>query len=167
HDRLKVYLRDQGIAHDVIDACLAMDGNDDFVSLVARAKALQAFLKTDDGENLVQGFKRANNILTAEETKDGVFYEMDPDPKYAEDASETALFDALAAAKPEISAAVTAETFEAAMGQMAGLRAPIDAFFEAVQINTDNQIVRRNRLCLLNQIRVTLGQIADFTKLEG
>lgn len=167
HDRLKVFLRDQGISHDVIDACLAMPGNDDIVLLVARARALQAFLKTNDGENLLQGFKRANNILSAEEAKDGVFYEMDPDPKFAEDESEKALFAALDTAAPDITQQVENEAFERAMAAMAQLRAPIDAFFEAVQVNTETQVVRRNRLCLLNRIRVTLGQIADFTKLEG
>ena len=167
HDRLKVYLRDQGMTHDVIDACLAMPNADDIYLLVARVRALQAFLSSDDGENLVQGFKRANNILSAEEAKDGVFYEMDPDPKFAEDPAEIALFEALAAASPVITTLVETEEFETAMGEMAKLRAPIDAFFGAVQVNTENAIVRRNRLCLLNTIRVTLGKIADFTKLEG
>jgi glycyl-tRNA synthetase beta chain len=167
HDRLKVHLRDQGVRHDVIDACLAMPGNDDLVLLVNRATALSDFLKSDDGENLLQGFRRANNILTAEEKKDGVSYELDPDPKFADHASETALFDALNIATPEITKAVEGEDFGAAMTQMASLRAPIDAFFEAVQINTDNQIIRRNRLCLLHQIRSTVGQVVDLTRIES
>ncbi|NOX73111.1 MAG: glycine--tRNA ligase subunit beta, partial [Alphaproteobacteria bacterium] len=151
HDRLKVHLRDQGIRHDVIDACLAMPNNDDFVLLVNRATALSDFLKTDDGENLLQGFKRANNILTAEEKKDGVSYEGTPDVKFARDPSENALFAALDTAEAAIKPAIKAEDFAAAMSAMADLRAPIDAFFEAVQINTDHQITRRNRLCLLNR----------------
>ncbi|WP_407495292.1 glycine--tRNA ligase subunit beta [Pseudooceanicola sp. MF1-13] len=167
HDRLKVHLRDEGIRHDVIDACLAKDGSDDLSLVVKRATALGAFLATDDGENLVQGFKRANNILSQAEEKDGVSYEFGADPKFAEDASETALFDALTATKPKIDAALEAEDFEGAMAAMAGLRAPIDAFFEAVQVNSDNQVVRRNRLNLLHTIRETCLRVADLTRLEG
>ncbi|KAB7615521.1 glycine--tRNA ligase subunit beta [Amylibacter sp. SFDW26] len=167
HDRLKVYLRDKGISHDIIDACLAMPNNDDFVLLVKRAEALQAFVKTDDGTNLLQGFKRANNILTAEEKKDGVSYELDPEVKFAEDDAEKALFAALDVAQGATASAVKTEDFAAAMAAMASLRAPIDAFFEAVQVNSDNQMVRRNRLCLLNRIRVVMGQVADFGSIEG
>ncbi|MXU65516.1 glycine--tRNA ligase subunit beta [Oceanomicrobium pacificus] len=167
HDRLTVHLRDQGIRHDVIAACLAMPGSDDLTLLMARARSLSAFLGTDDGENLLQGFKRANNILTAEEKKDGIEYSLDPDVKFAEEPTEKSLFAALDRAEPAIATAMGAEDFAAAMQHMAELRAPIDAFFEAVQVNSDNQIVRRNRLCLLNRIRQVMGQVADFTRLEG
>ena len=167
HDRLKVHLRDEGIRHDVIDACLAMEGNDDLVALVARARALQAVLSTEDGENLVQGFKRANNILTKEEEKDGVAYEFGADPKFAEAAEETALFNALEAAKPKLEAANAAEDYAAGMETLATLRAPIDAFFEAVQVNTDNAVVRRNRLNLLSTIRSTVLKVADLTRIEA
>lgn len=167
HDRLKVYLRDQGISHDVIDACLAMPNSDDFVLLVNRATVLQAFLRTEDGTNLLQGFKRANNILTAEEKKDGVSYELDPDPKLAEDATEKSLFAALDAAESAIAPALEAEDFAAAMAAMADLRAPIDAFFDTVQVNAENAMIRRNRLCLLNRIRTVMGQVAQFTAIEG
>ncbi|MDW4550424.1 glycine--tRNA ligase subunit beta [Defluviimonas sp. D31] len=167
HDRLKVHLRDEGIRHDVIDACLAMPGNDDLTLLVNRAEALAAFLKTDDGENLIQGFKRANNILTQAEEKDGVEYSFGADPKFAEDASERTLFAALDKAEAAIAPAMEAENFAAAMSAMASLRAPIDAFFEAVQVNTDNQVVRRNRLNLLSRIRTICLSVADLTKLEG
>ncbi|MCP5073230.1 MAG: glycine--tRNA ligase subunit beta, partial [Rhodobacteraceae bacterium] len=167
HDRLKVYLRGQGITHDVIDACLAMPGNDDFTLLVHRATALQAFLKTDDGENLLQGFKRANNILTQAEEKDGVEYSYGADLKFAEADEEKALFGALEAAEVAIAPAMQAEDFAAAMSAMAALRAPIDGFFEAVKINADSDIIRRNRLNLLGQIRKVMGQVADFTRLEG
>lgn len=167
HDRLKVHLRDQGIRHDVIDACLAMPGNDDITLLTRRAEALGAFLGTDEGENLVHGFKRANNILTQAEEKDGVSYEFGADKKFTEDASEAALFDALQAARPKIDAAMADEDFAAAMSSMASLRAPIDAFFEAVQVNSDNDIVRRNRLNLLSTIRTTCLAVADLTKLDG
>jgi glycyl-tRNA synthetase beta chain len=167
HDRLKVYLRDQGIRHDVIDACVVMDGNDDLTLLVKRAQALEEFLKTEDGENLLQGFKRANNILTQAEEKDGVEYSYGGDVKYAEDDAETTLFNALSASEGAIAAAIEAEDFVAAMGGMAALRGPIDVFFETVQVNAENAIVRRNRLNLLGQIRRACGQVADLTRVDG
>ena len=167
HDRLKVFLKDKGVSHDVIDACLAMPNNDDLTLLVKRAEALSETLKTEDGANLIQGYKRANNILSKEEEKDGVFYELDPKVKLAETDEERALFDALDAAEAKITPAMEAEDFTTAMTAMAALRAPIDAFFEAVKINADAEIVRRNRLCLLNRIRVICGGVADLTKLDG
>ena len=167
HDRLKVYLRDQGVRHDVIDACIAMEGNDDLALLVKRAVALEAFLKTEDGTNLLQGFKRANNILSKEEDKDGVEYSYGGDVKFAETDEERALFAALTAEGPAIETALKAEDFAGAMSGMAGLRAPIDAFFEAVQVNSDNQTVRRNRLNLLSDIRKLVGSVADLTRVEG
>lgn len=167
HDRLKVYLRDQGVRHDVIDACIAMPGNDDLALLVTRAKALQAVLETEDGENLVQGFKRANNILTQAEEKDGVEYSFGGDPKFAEDATETALFAALATAEGKITPAIQAQDFSTAMAAMADLRGPVDAFFEAVQVNAENPVLRRNRLNLLSSIRSTCLRVADLTKIEG
>ncbi len=156
----------------MIDACLAMPGNDDLTLLVKRAEALAGFLKTDDGgENLLQGgFKRANNILSQAEEKDGgVEYSFGgADIKFAEDDSEKALFAALDEAQGgAIAPAMEAEDFAAAMSAMAALRAPIDAFFEAVQINTDNQVVRRNRLNLLARIRDICLGVADLTRIEG
>ncbi|KAF0677397.1 glycine--tRNA ligase subunit beta [Profundibacterium mesophilum] len=167
HDRLKVYLREQGVRHDVIDACLAMPGTDDLARLVARARALSDFLGTEDGGNLLQGFKRAANILAQAEQKDGVEYSFGADRKFAEKSEETALFDALDAAEPAISEALEREDFEAAMRQLAALRAPIDAFFEAVQINAESQIMRRNRLNLLSRIRGLCLNVADLTRIEG
>jgi len=176
HDRLKVHLRDEGIRHDVIDACLSLNSgapsgatpnNDDLTLLVKRARALAAFLKTDDGENLVLGFRRANNILTQAEEQDGVEYSFGPDPKLAEGPEEAALFAALDAAEAAIAPAMQAEDFAAAMAAMAALRAPIDAFFEAVQVNADNAVVRRNRLNLLHRIRAVCSGVADLTRLEG
>ncbi|MCA0955461.1 glycine--tRNA ligase subunit beta, partial [Mameliella alba] len=149
HDRLKVFLRDQGIRHDVIDACLAMQGRDDIALVVKRARALSAFLGTEDGENLLQGFKRANNILTQAEDNDGVEYSFGADVKFAETEEERTLFTALESAEARIAPAMKAQDFETAMEAMAALRAPIDAFFEAVQVNADNQVVRRNRLNML------------------
>ncbi|EAQ05011.1 glycyl-tRNA synthetase beta subunit [Pseudooceanicola batsensis HTCC2597] len=167
HDRLKVHLRDEGIRHDVIDVAIAMPEKSDLALVVQRAEALSAFLRTEDGENLVQGFKRANNILTQAEDKDGVAYEFGADPKFAEDASETALFEALERVRPRIETAMAQEEFEAALSDLATLRAPIDAFFEAVQVNAENEIVRRNRLNLLSTIRTTCLAVADLTRLEG
>ena len=144
-----------------------MPGNDDLNLLVKRARALEAFLRTEDGGNLLQGFKRANNILTQAEEKDGVEYSFGSDVKYAEDDAEKALFAALDAQEGAISSAIGSEDFAAAMGGMAALRAPIDAFFEAVQVNSDNEIVRRNRLNLLSRIRTTCLGVADLTRVEG
>jgi len=167
HDRLKVFLRDEGIRHDVIDACLAMPGSDDLTLLVKRARALSGFMGTEDGENLIQGYKRANNILTQAEEKDGVEYSYGADVKFAEGDEEKALFAALDRAEAEIAPAMKAEDFGAAMAAMAALRAPIDAFFTAVQVNSDNQVVRRNRLNLLSRIRSICLSVADLNRIEG
>lgn len=167
HDRLKVYLKDQGVRHDIIDACIAMDGSDDLALLVKRAKALSDTLKTDDGHNLLQAFKRANNILTQAEDADGVEYSYGADRKFAETEEERALFDALGNAERSIASAMTEQDFSTAMGAMAALRPELDAFFEAVQINTDNATVRRNRLNLLSQIRQLCLGVADLRRIEG
>ncbi|TYB91191.1 glycine--tRNA ligase subunit beta [Oceaniovalibus sp. ACAM 378] len=167
HDRLKVYLRDRDIRHDIIDACLAMPGNDDLTLLVNRAEALSAVLKTEDGENLLQGFKRANNILSQAEAKDGVEYSYGADVKYAETDAERTLFAALDQAETLITPAMEAQDFETAMAAMATLRAPIDGFFEAVQVNADSGVIRRNRLNLLSRIRTLCLSVADLTRIEG
>lgn len=166
-DRLKVHLRGEGVRHDVIQACFELGGQDDLVLLVARVRALQRFLETEDGANLLAGYKRAVSILVQEEKKDGIEYSLDPQPKFAEAEEEKALFAALDAAEPGIDAALKAEDFEAAMTAMAGLRAPIDAFFDNVVVNAENQIVRRNRLCLLNRIREAMERVAIFSAIEG
>ncbi len=167
HDRLKVHLRDEGIPHDVIDAVLTMSGSDDLTLVVKRAEALAAFLKTEDGGNLVQGFKRANNILSQAEEADGVEYSYGAEPKFAEGPEEQALFAALDTAEAQIAPAMEKEDFAAAMAAMAALRTPIDAFFEAVQVNAENSVLRRNRLNLLSRIRAICLGVADLTKLEG
>lgn len=167
HDRLKVHLRDQGLRHDVIDACLALGNGDDLTLLVMRAEALGAFLDTEDGDNLLQGFKRANNILSQAEEKDGVEYSYGAEVKFAETDTEKALFSALDNAESAIATAMKAEDFTAAMAAMASLRAPIDAFFETVQVNADNGIVRRNRLNLLARIRSICMAVADLTLIQG
>lgn len=167
HDRLKVHLRDEGVRHDVIDACLTGERTDDLADLVARARALNDVLATEDGTNLVQGTKRAANILAQAEAKDGVEYSYGADPKLAETDAERALFDAMATARPQIDAALTAEDYPSAMAALAALRGPIDAFFEAVQVNADNEIVRRNRLNLLSEITRMAAKIADLTRIDG
>ncbi|MFK7870961.1 MAG: glycine--tRNA ligase subunit beta [Roseobacter sp.] len=167
HDRLKVYLKDQGIRHDIIDACIAMEGNDDLTLLVKRARALSETLKTDDGENLIQGFKRANNILTQAEEADGVEYSYGAEIKFAETDEERALFKALDEADAVITPAMQAQDFTTAMSAMASLRGPIDAFFDAVQVNSDNATVRRNRLNLLSRIRTICTSVADLTRVDG
>ncbi len=167
HDRLKVTLRDQGVSHDIIDACLAMPGNDDLTLLVKRATALSETLRTEDGANLLQGFKRANNILSQAEAKDGVEYSFGAELKFAETEEERALFAALDKAEAAIGPAMKAEDFGTAMAAMAALRGPIDAFFTAVQVNSDNGVVRRNRLNLLHRIRAICSGVADLTRIEG
>ena len=167
HDRLKVFLKDQNIRHDIIDACLAMPGNDDLTLLVNRARALNDFLKTPDGPNLIQGFKRATTILTQAEAKDGVEYSYGADIKFTESDAERALFAALDHAEPIITQAMKSEDFATAMASMATLRAPIDEFFQSVQVNSDNQITRRNRLNLLHRIRTICAGVADLTKIES
>jgi glycyl-tRNA synthetase beta chain len=167
HDRLKVHLRDEGVRHDVIDACLIGERTDDLADLTARARALDAFLKTQDGENLIQGYRRAANILAQAEEKDGVEYSFGADPKLAETDEEKALFDALAGARPRIDAAMKAEDYPAAMQALAALRAPIDAFFEAVVVNAETEVLRRNRLNLLSEIVRTCQAIADLGRIAG
>ena len=166
-DRLKTYLRDRGIRHDVIDACIAMPQSDDLALLVKRAEALQGALATDDGENLIQGFKRASNILSQAEENDRVEYSFGADVKYAENEVEKVLFAALDEADKKIQPAMAAQDFAAAMAAMATLRGPIDEFFEAVKINADSALVRRNRLNLLSRIRTTCLSVVDLTKVEG
>ncbi|GFE48734.1 hypothetical protein So717_04870 [Roseobacter cerasinus] len=166
HDRLKVYLRDQGIRHDIIDACIAMEGNDDLTLLVKRARALSDVLKTEDGENLIQGFKRANNILTQAQEADGVEYSYGADVKFAETDEERALFTALDQAEAKIKPAMEQQDFATAMAALAELRAPIDAFFEGVKINADNATVRRNRLNLLSRITTLCSSVADLRRID-
>ena len=135
--------------------------------LVARVRALQDFLATDDGANLLAGYKRATNILTQEEKKDGVEYSLDPDPRFAETDAERALFAALDAAEAALGPALAAEDFAAAMTALARLRAPIDAFFDTTVVNADSPAVRRNRLCLLNRIRAVMNRVAVFSADRG
>ena len=122
---------------------------------------------TEDGENLIQGFKRGNNILTQAQDADGVEYSYGADIKFAETDEERALFAALDAAEAAIAPAKQSQDLAPALSAMAALRGPIDALFEAVQVNADNPTVRRNRLNLLSRITQTCLSVADLTKIEG
>ncbi|HEY4344455.1 MAG TPA: glycine--tRNA ligase subunit beta [Parvibaculum sp.] len=166
-DRLKVYLRDRGARHDLVDAVFALEGQDDLVLIVKRVEALSAFLATDDGKNLLAGYKRAVNILKIEEKKDGKSFDGAPDAKLLAEAEEKALAAAIATAAKDAQAAVASENFASAMAALAKLRAPVDAFFEKVTVNADDKPVRENRLKLLAQIRAALHTVADFSKVEG
>ena len=168
-DRLKVYLRDQGARHDLIDAVFALPGQDDLLLVVRRVEALGQFLGTDDGKNLLAGYKRAANILRIEEKKDGRAYDAAPDAARAAagQPEERALAEALDAARAEASTAVAAEDFEGAMRALSRLRAPVDAFFERVTVNADDPALRENRLLLLNALRAATREVADFSRIEG
>jgi glycyl-tRNA synthetase beta chain len=166
-DRLKVHLREQGVRHDVIDACFQLGGQDDLVELVARVRALQDFLGSEDGVNLLAGYRRAVNILSQEERKDGVEYSLDPIERLAETDAERALFAALDRTEAALEPALAAEDFAGAMRALAGLRAPIDAFFDTTTVNAESATVRRNRLCQLNRIRVVMNRVAAFSAVEG
>jgi glycyl-tRNA synthetase beta chain len=166
-DRLKVALKEKGTRHDLIDAVFSLGHEDDLVRLVARVEALQAFLKSDDGANLLAGYKRAVNILKIEEKKDSKTFISEVTERLLSDPAEIGLFAALNKARMAITAALEQEDFAAAMQQMAALRVPVDAFFEGVKVNAEDKMVRENRLNLLASLRATLHQVADFSKIEG
>jgi len=166
-DRLKVALKEKGVRHDLIDAVFSIGHEDDLVRLVARVEALQAFLKTDDGVNLLAGYKRAVNILKIEEKKDAKAYTGEVTEKLLSEPPEKTLVASMAQAKGKIAAALEKEDFATGMQQMAALRAPVDAFFDKVKVNTEDKQVRENRLSLLASLRATLHQVADFGRIEG
>lgn len=214
-DRLKVHLKDEGVRHDVIDAVFAL-GDDDLVRVTKKSRALQAFLETADGAALLGGYRRAANILSAEEKKGfdlgaalhAIFSEIPAEPqaksrglpasthqgpgsaphgglagvslgeaekpalmiaiaRTADHEAERALIAAIEGADAVVGAALADEDFEGAMAALAKLREPVDAFFEAVVVNADDDIVRRNRLVLLSRIRAVADSVADFSRLEG
>jgi glycyl-tRNA synthetase beta chain len=170
HDRLKVYLRDKGHRHDHIDAVLARaDGSleDDLVLIVMKLEALEAFLKTDDGANLAAGYKRAANILKAEEKKGALTNAAAVDSARLQQAEEKALHAALLSAEEKAKAAVAGEKFAEAMAALSALRAPIDAFFDKVTVNADDAGLRANRLALLQRFTAATATVADLSKLEG
>jgi glycyl-tRNA synthetase beta chain len=166
-DRLKAALREKGTRHDLIDAVFSLGNEDDLVRLVARVEALQSFLKTDEGANLLAGYKRAGNILKAEEKKDKTTFDGEPDSSLLVLPEEKALAEALSLASKSIADDVASEKFVEAMGVMAKLRAPVDAFFDKVTVNDKDAKLRENRLRLLARLRATLHQVADFSKIEG
>lgn len=164
-DRLKVTLKDQGKRHDLVDAVFAL-GDDDLVRIVARVEALDGFLKTDDGKNLLAGYKRASNILKAEEKKG---WKGEGGREILPDASapEVQLHDALRMIEKPLADALKAEDFTAAMRELAGLRGPVDAFLDGVFVNSDVPAERDNRLKTLAAVRDAMGQVADFSLIGG
>jgi glycyl-tRNA synthetase beta chain len=166
-DRLKVQLREQGARHDLVDAVFALGGQDDLVLIVRRVEALGKFLDTDDGRNLLAGYKRATNIIRIEEKRDGRTYAGAPNPELYRQAEEWALAGAIEAAKQDAAAAVAREDFAAAMTAMAKLRPTVDAFFDKVTVNVEDARLRENRLKLLNEIREATRAVADFSRIEG
>ncbi|WP_336969846.1 glycine--tRNA ligase subunit beta [Brevundimonas aurantiaca] len=165
-DRLTVLLRDQGQRHDLVAAVFAL-GDDDLVRIVRRVEALAAFLATDDGANLLAGYKRASNILRAEEKKGPVPTGMVQTGLPNQPEAETTLAFAVNAARTAVETALETEDFAAAMTALAALRAPVDAFFEAVMVNSEVPEERDNRLKLLGQVRDVMGQVADFGQIAG
>ena len=166
-DRLKVQLREQGARHDLVDAVFSLSGQDDLLMVVLRVEALGKFLDSDDGKNLLAGYKRATNIIRIEEKKDKREYTDAPDVKRYQLPEEKALAEAIDVVKKEASAAVGKEDFAAAMRAMAKLRPRVDAFFDKVTVNVDDKPLRENRLKLLNEIREATHAVADFSKIEG
>ena len=144
----------------------ALGGEDDLVRLLARVDALGAFLKSDDGANLLVAYRRASNIVAIEEKKDKRKFDGAPNPALYSLAEEKALAKAIDQAKAEAGAAVATEDFSAAMGAMAKLRTPVDAFFDKVKVNDDDPKVRENRLRLLNEIRAATRAVADFSRIQ-
>ena len=161
-DRLKVQQREAGVRHDLIDAVFSLGGEDDLVRLLARVNALQAYIITAEGANLLAAYKRAANILKAADGVDAAA----PAPADLV-AEERALLTALDTAAPNAAAAVDAEDFEGAMAALASLRAPIDAFFEGVMVNDEDPAKRAFRLGLLARFRDAVHRVADFAKIEG
>ncbi|MEM8625110.1 MAG: glycine--tRNA ligase subunit beta [Pseudomonadota bacterium] len=165
-DRLKVALRDQGVRHDVIQACFDLGGQDDLVLLVARVRAVQGLVESADGANLLSAYRRASNIVAAEEKRDGQAFDQAPDPALAAEPAETVLFDALGDLAPKVEAALAAEDFAGAMTALAALRAPVDAFFDDVTVNAEDPALRENRLRLLNALRALMRRIAAWDAIQ-
>jgi glycyl-tRNA synthetase beta chain len=166
-DRLKVYLKDQGARHDLIDAVFALPNQDDLALIVQRVEALETFLKTDDGANLLAGVKRASNILSIEEKKDNMSYAAEPDGNLLKEPAERALAAAIAKAKFDTKAAIDVENFTGAMNALADLRVPVDTFFEKVTVNDPDPKLRANRLKLLSEIRSATYTVADMSRIAG
>lgn len=166
-DRLKVHLKDEGARHDLIDAVFALDGQDDLLMVVKRVEALGSFVSSDDGANLLAGYKRAVNILKAEEKKDGVPVTGRPHSDHFQEQAEIDLAAAIDAARAEAAEAVAGENFEGAMEALSKLRAPVDRFFEDILVNAEEPALRMNRLQLLAEIRDATHVVADFSRVAG
>jgi glycyl-tRNA synthetase beta chain len=166
-ERLKVHLRDQGVRHDMVAAVFALPGQDDLADIVARVKALQDFLKSEDGANLLTAYKRAANILRIEEKRDSKSYDGSPEAKALVLVEERALAQELGKISSELETILQEERYSDAMTKLAGLRASVDAFFDHVTVNADDPAQRINRLKLLSRIRATMNQVADFSQIEG
>ncbi|MGY9020099.1 MAG: glycine--tRNA ligase subunit beta [Alphaproteobacteria bacterium] len=166
-DRLKVHLRSSGVRHDLIAAVFALGDEDDLVRLVSRVEALTRFLESDDGANLLAAHKRASNIVAIEEKKDSVRFDGAVDPALLTDANESALFESLTIVVAKIQPLLAEELYDDAMKVLAGLRNPVDKFFDAVTVNADDPATRQNRLHLLSQIGAAMGEIAEFNQVEG
>jgi glycyl-tRNA synthetase beta chain len=164
-DRLKVYLRDKGARHDLMDAVFSLGGQDDLALIVKRVEALDAFLKTEDGATLLAGVKRAANILSIEEKKDKISFAGAADSKLLQEPQEKALHAAIMKVTLDTKKAIDVENLGGAMRALAELRAPVDAFFEKVTVNAEDKALRANRLRLLSEIRAATLTVADFSKI--
>jgi glycyl-tRNA synthetase beta chain len=164
-DRLKVVLKDQGKRHDLVDAVFAL-GDDDLVRIVNKVEAIDAFLKTEDGANLLAGYRRASNILKAEEKK-GPLPTGPASGREDAPPEETLLLVSLRVVLPDLQIELAEERYADALGTLASLRVPVDAFFEKVLVNADDAAVRQNRLRLLAQVRDAMGLVADFSLIAG
>ena len=166
-DRLKVTLREQGVRHDLITAVFALGGEDDLVRLLSRVEALDAFLASEDGANLLTAYRRAANIVRIEEKKDGRSHGGEAEEALLQAGEEAALHAALTHASHAAEETLAREDYAAAMHGLSGLRRPVDAFFDEVLVNVEEAAVRENRLRLLSQIVGTLDRVADFSQIEG
>ncbi len=166
-DRLKVHLKDEGARHDLIDAVFALEGQDDLLMVVRRVEALGKFVSSDDGTNLLAGYKRAVNILKAEEKKDGSPVSGKPHADHFQEQAEIDLAAAIDVARAEAADAVASENFEGAMEALSKLRVPVDRFFDDILVNAEDATLRMNRLQLLAEIRDATHVVADFSKVAG
>ena len=162
-----MHLRDAGTRHDLVNAVFALGNEDDLVRLLARVTALEGFLGSDDGANLLIAYRRAANIVRIEEKKDGVAYDRAVDASLLQQPEERALADRLAEVGAQVHRALAGERFPEAMAALARLRQPVDAFFDKVTVNTEHTDVRANRLGLLSAIVAAMQTVADFSKIEG
>ena len=164
---MKVYLRQQGIRHDLIQAVFSLKKEDDLVRLIDQVKALDKFLASEDGTNLLMAYRRAANILRIEEKRDNLKHDGDVDEGLLGPGEEFDLAETLSVVIVQIEDALASEDFTQAMKAMARLRQPVDGFFDSVTVNTKDDALRINRLRLLSQIRLTLEKVADFSEIEG